>query len=75
MSLPVMVMCQTHADHSKKGVYRDVKIIMLSKLSRDIKSKDVDSLKIISQHCLPHLPVSRQVCICRKTSCDPILNS
>ena len=56
MSLPVMVMCETHADHSKK-VYRDMKIIMLSKLSKDIKSKNVDSLKIISQHCLPHLPV------------------
>ena len=58
-----------------KKVYSDVKIIMLLKLSKDIKCKDVDSLKIILQHCLPLLPVNRQVCFCCKTSCDPILNS
>ena len=58
-------------------MYSDVKIIMLLKLSKDIKPKEVDSLKIILQHCLPLLPVNRQVCIkiCCKTSYDPILNS
>ena len=58
-----------------KKVYSDVKIIMLLKLSKDIKSKDADSLKIILHYCLPLLPVNRQVCFCCKTSCDPILNS
>ena len=56
-------------------MYSDVKIIMLLKLSKDIKSKEVDSLKIILQHCLPLLPVNRQVCFCCKTCYDPILNS
>ena len=45
-------------------MYSDVKIIMLLKLSKDIKSKEVDLL-----------PVNRQVCIRCKTSYDPILNS
>ena len=56
-------------------MYSDVKIIMLLKLSKDIKPKDVDSLKIILHYCLPLLPVNQQVCICCKISCDPILKS